>query len=38
MAKEKADTGAQNTIIPADKRQLQRQSDESENAHEVQIA
>lgn len=38
MAKEKENTGAQNAIVPADKRQLQRQPDESEKAHRARVA
>ena len=33
-----ADKGKANAIIPADKRQLQRQPDESEQAHAARIA
>lgn len=38
MAKNKENTGAQHAIVPADKRQLQRQPDESEKAHKARIA
>ena len=38
MAKDRADTSAQHAIIPADKRQLQRQLDASEKAHKVRSA
>ena len=38
MAKDKENTGAQNAIVPADKRQLQRQPNESEKAHKARVA
>ena len=38
MAKDKENTGAQHAIVPADKRQLQRQPDESEKAHKARVA
>lgn len=38
MAKDRADASAQHAIVPADKRQLQRQPDESENAHNPRVA
>ena len=38
MAKNKENTGAQHAIVPADKRQLQRQPDESEKALKARIA
>ncbi|MXX27065.1 MAG: hypothetical protein F4Z82_16645 [Caldilineaceae bacterium SB0668_bin_21] len=38
MAKTKENTGAQNAIVPADKRQIQRQPDESEKAHRARVA
>lgn len=38
MAKQTADEGAQNPIIPGDKRQLQRRPDESESAHQARLA
>ena len=38
MAKNKENTGARNAIIPADKRHLQRQPDESEKAHRAWVA
>ena len=38
MAKDRADASAQYAIVPADKRQLQRQPDESEKAHRARVA
>ena len=38
MAKDRENTGAENPIIPGDKRQLQRRPDESESAHQARLA
>ena len=38
MAKDREITGAENPIIPGDKRQLQRRPDESESAHQARLA
>lgn len=38
MANQTADQGAQNPIIPGDKRQLKRRPDESESAHKARLA
>ena len=38
MANQTAYKGAQNPIIPGDKRQLKRRPDESESAHKVRLA
>ena len=38
MAKDRESAGAQHAIVPADKRQLRRQPDESEKAHKARVA